>query len=81
MVESCESPGSSESALGVPAHVHLNHFVPVVPGWPEVVECAAQGAEGPWEEVADFVDHAFADQGCFFLLDIGRWMHYGILLL
>ena len=27
-----------------------------------------------------FVGHAIADQGRFFLLDVGRWMHHGILL-
>ena len=80
MVESCESPGSSESALGVPVHVHLNHFVPVVPGWPEVVGCAVWRAGGPWDGGADFLGHAIADQGHFFLLDAGWWMHYGILL-
>ena len=58
----------------------LNHFVLVGPGCPERVGCAAQGAGGPWDEGADFLGHAFADQGYFFLLDVGWWMHCGILL-
>ena len=80
MVESCGSPGSGERALGVPARVHSDCFVPVVPGWPEVVGRAVWMAEGLWDLGADFLVHAIADQGYFFLLDAGRWMLHGILL-
>ena len=75
-----DSSGSHGISHYVSGHVLWHHFVHMGPERPEVIGCVAEGAGGLWDEGADFLGHAVADRGYFFLLDAGQWTHYGILL-